>query len=113
MAGNKACIVGKEYRLRAGQPQAQKGCPSNQTSKFILQTFGGELRETINYKATDELLASTDMVGLNAAGEFESANYQGTQYVGKNGDFLFTGQEVKIVQYISEDEVPGIKGFGI
>jgi hypothetical protein len=109
---DESCIKGVDFKLRAGQPQPQRGCPTdNLTKSFILQTFGGEKRVTRTYRATKEIVESNDMIGLNPNAELESASYQGTNYVSKDGDLLLSGQEVELVQYIDETEVPGVAGF--
>jgi hypothetical protein len=107
----KSCIKGFSYKLRAGTAQAQKGCPAGRTTGFIMQTFGGEKRVTRTYKATTEIAESKDMIGLNPEAELESASYQGTQYVSREGDLLLSGQEVELVQYIDETKVPGVANF--
>jgi hypothetical protein len=90
---------------------AQKGCPAGRTTGFIMQTFGGEKRITRTYRATSEIVESNDMIGLNPEAEFESASYQGTQYVSKEGNLLLSGQEVELVQYVDETEIPGVANF--
>jgi hypothetical protein len=108
----RSCTKGVSYKLRCGQPQPQRGCPStNPTREFVLQTFGGERRTVRTYKATNEILESNDMIGLNALAEFESASYQGTNYTNKDGDLLLTGQETELVEYIDESKIPGVKNF--
>jgi hypothetical protein len=107
----ESCVKGVSFKLRAGQPLAQKGCPAGLTTGFIMQTFGGEKRVTRTYKATTEIAESNDMIGLNPNAELESASYQGTQYVSKDGHLLLSGQEVELVQYIDEADVPGVNNF--
>lgn len=108
---DQSCIKGVSFRLRSGQPQPQKGCPAGRTTKFVMQTFGGEKRVTRTYRATIDLAESNDMIGLNPNADLESASYQGTQYVSKDGDLFFSGQEVEVVEYIDEEEVPGVSNF--
>jgi hypothetical protein len=106
----KNCSVGESVKLRAGQPKPVCGCPCVQkpSNQLILQTFGGERRQVLSYKATTELLASKDFVGMNPEGEFDSASYQATQYVSRDGDVFFSGQEHKLPTYVSEDMIPGV-----
>jgi hypothetical protein len=107
----KSCIKGVSHRLRAGQPVVQKGCPSGGTTSYVLQSFGAERRTTHTFRATDSILCSSDFIGLSQSAEYETANYQGTNYVSKDGDILLSGQEVKIVEYISESQMPGVNNF--
>lgn len=107
-----SCVKGIDYRVRAGTPQPQRGCPTgNITTSFIMQTFGGERRTTRTYKATTEIAESQDLIGLNPSAELESASYQGTNYVSKEGDLFLSGQEVELVEYVDETEVPGVANF--
>lgn len=108
----KSCVKGVDFRLRAGQPQPQRGCPTgNLTTGFVLQSFGGERRTTRTYKATTEVIESSDLIGLNPDAQFESATYQGTQYVSKDGELFLSGQEIEMVEYIREEDVPGVSTF--
>jgi len=107
----KSCVKGVSYKLRAGQPLAQKGCPAGLTTGFVMQTFGGEMRTTRTYKATSEIAESNDMVGLNPEGELESASYQGTNYVSAEGELLLSGQETETVRYVDESKIPGVSNF--
>ena len=107
----ESCVKGVSYKLRSGQPQAQKGCPAGLTTGFVMQTFGGEKRTVRNYKATVEIAESNDMIGLNPNAELESASYQGMQYVSKDGDLFLSGQEVELVEYVDETDVPGVANF--
>ena len=107
-----SCTKGIDYKLRAGTPAPQRGCPSlPPTRGFILQTFGGEMKVSNVYYATDTICESNDMIGLRPDAPYESANYQGTIYMSKNGDMLLTGTEVHITQYIQESQVPGVSNF--
>lgn len=124
MADNfKNCTIGESFELSAGQPQPIcTGDPYDTTNcichpgsqiRYVMQTFGGKKRTTINHRATTQLLESNDFIGLNADAEYESASYQGTQYVTKDGEVVFTGREQKRVEYIGESEVPGVSDFVI
>jgi hypothetical protein len=111
MADEISCTKGVSYRLRAGQAQAQKGCPAGLTTGFVMQTFGGEKRVTRVYYNTTQIAESNDMIGLNPEAELESANYQGTNYMSKEGELVLTGQEVEIVEYVREEGIPGVSNF--
>jgi hypothetical protein len=78
---------------------------------YVLQSFGGEIRQTRNYKATSQLLESEDFIGLNPEASFEGAQYNASQYVNSDGEIVFTGQERKIPEFVNEDEIPGVKDF--
>jgi hypothetical protein len=78
---------------------------------YILQSFGGEVRVTRNYRATSQLLESEDFIGLNPEASFETAQYNASQYVDAEGNIVFTGQERKIPTFVDEDEIPGVKDF--
>lgn len=120
----KSCVQGESYRLRSGA--AQPICASNEydtqncicnedqsgpTMKFIKQSFGVEKRVIKNYRATAQLAESNDMIGLNPQGTMESASYQATQYVTKEGEIIFTGQEQMLPEYTTEDQMPGVSDF--
>ena len=113
----ESCIKGISWKLRAGAPMPIcDSCPCTMTKgsiSYVLQSFGGEVRETRNYKATSQLLESEDFIGLNPEALFENAQYNGTVYQDTDGNTLFTGQERGIVTFIDEDEIPGVKDFKI
>lgn len=111
MADEVSCVKGISYKLRSGQPLAQKGCPAGLTTGFVMQTFGGEKRVTRTYSNTTQIVESNDMIGLNPDAELESASYQGTNYMSKGGELVLSGQEVELVQYIDETKVPGVANF--
>ena len=124
MADIKSCIIGESYKLRAGAAQPictvndhdTQNCMCNEDQstvniRFIKQSFGAEKRVVKNYKATTQLAESADMIGLNPQGTMESASYQATQYVTKEGDIIFTGQEQMLPEYITEDNMPGVSNF--
>jgi hypothetical protein len=115
MSELESCVVGVSYKLRAGQPAPVcDACPCSMTKgsiNYVLQSFGGEIRQTRNYKATSQFLESEDFIGLNPEGEWETAQYAGTQYVGSDGEIVFTGQERKVPTFVDEDEIPGVKDF--
>jgi hypothetical protein len=106
-----SCTKGISYKLRSGQPLAQKGCPAGLTTGFVMQTFGGEVRTSRVYTATTEIAESNDMIGLNPDAELESASYQGTNYIDKDSNLILTGQEVELVTYVDETKIPGVKNF--
>jgi hypothetical protein len=107
------CVEGTSWKLRMGQPQLVCGCPCTITpdKTFIIQTFGVEVRTVKNYKATTEILESKDFIGLNPEAEYESASYNGTQYISTGGEVILTGQENKIPEYVDESEMPGVENF--
>jgi len=110
----KSCSEGVGFKLRAGQPILMCGCPCKITPgtvEYVMQVFGAEKNSIINYRATTELLESSDFVGINPDGEYTTANYSASQYTTSEGEIVFTGQEHKIVTYINEDLVPGISNF--
>lgn len=120
----KSCVNGDSYRLRAGTAQAvcttndydtmNCMCNENQSSigiKFIKQSFGAEKRTVKNYRATAQLAESADMIGLNPQGTMESASYQATQYITKDGEVIFTGQEQMLPEYTTEENMPGVQQF--
>lgn len=120
----KSCVEGESYRLRAGTAQAictsndydtmNCMCNENQSNvsiRFVKQSFGVEKRVVRNYRATDQLAESADMIGLNPQGTMESASYQGTQYVTKDGEVIFTGQENLLPEYTTEENMPGVSNF--
>jgi hypothetical protein len=107
----KSCIKGVSYKLRSGQQMAQKGCPAGLTTGFVMQTFGGEKRQKRVYRATSEIVESNDMIGLNPNAEFESASYQGTNYVSIDGELLLSGEEIELVEYVDETEIPGVSSL--
>jgi len=119
-----SCVEGESYRLRAGTPQAictsnphdTENCMCNQDQtgvsiSFVKQSFGAEKRVVKNYRATTQLAESSDMIGLNPTGDLESASYQATQYIDKNGEVIFTGQEQLLPEYITEKNMPGVSNF--
>jgi hypothetical protein len=111
----ESCVVGTSWKLRAGQPTPIcDSCPCSMKKgsiSYILQSFGGEIREVRNYKVTSELLQSEDFIGLNPEADYESAQYTGSQYVDNDGNAVFTGQERKIPTFVDEDQIPGVKDF--
>jgi hypothetical protein len=109
-----SCSVGESWKLRSGQPILMCGCPCTITPgtiSYVMQTFGAELAEVRNYRATTQLLESADFIGINPDGEFETASYNASNYVTSNNEVVFTGQEKKIATYINEDDVPGVEAF--
>jgi|WetSurMetagenome_2_1015567.scaffolds.fasta_scaffold856560_1 hypothetical protein len=115
MANIKSCTEGVSWRLRASQPMPVCGvCQlvyNASQVRYVIQTFGAEQRAVKSYKATTELLESKDFIGLNPEAEFETANYNATQYITIDGEVLFAGQEKKIATYVDESEIPGVADF--
>jgi hypothetical protein len=107
----KVCVISQNITLRAGAPAVSVGCPSEvgDRSSFILQTFGVKKQEVITYKATTELLQSTDFVGMNPNAEFQSASYTATIYTDSDGDVVFQGTENKVPTYGDESELPSLE----
>jgi hypothetical protein len=115
MSDLESCVLGTSYKLRAGAPAPVcNSCPCTMTKgsiNYILQSFGGEIRYTRNYRATSQLLESEDFIGLNPEAEWETAQYNATQYINNDGEVVFTGQERKIPEFVNEDQIPGVVDF--
>jgi hypothetical protein len=108
----QSCVEGKSWKLRASQPMLMCGCLCNlSNTRFVMQTFGGEVQSTKTYKATTDILESNDFIGLNPTAEYETANYNASQYITQDGEVIFTGQERKLSEYINEDDIPGVTDF--
>jgi hypothetical protein len=96
-------VTNKSYKLRAGQPVAQRGCGGGGgNSSFILQTFGAEVREINSYKSVNSFLGSQDFIGASPNGDYEGASYQGTNYVDTSNSVIFTGSETKNPSFVDE-----------
>jgi hypothetical protein len=113
----ESCIKGISWKLRAGSPMPIcDSCPCTMKKgsiRYVLQSFGGEKRDTRTYKATSQLLESEDFIGLNPEAQWESAQYNGTQYIDVDGNIEFSGQERGVPVWISEDEIPGVTDFSL
>jgi len=104
-----------QYSLRAGAPQPISECQlqSNQTNLqiqrtkgFVLQTFKAEKIVTESCEDKEELLCSSDMVGLG--GNYLNANYTAQRFLNPdNGAIVFVSKETLDFEVIEEDEVPG------
>jgi hypothetical protein len=115
MSDFESCVLGTSWKLRAGQPvPICDDCPCSMVRGSItykLQSFGGEIREVRNYKATTSLLESEDFIGLNPEALYENAQYNATQFISSDGEIVFAGQERKLPTYVNEDDIPGVKDF--
>jgi hypothetical protein len=113
---DKSCVKGTDWRLRStGNPTLVCAdntenceCAPGNRSRFVLQSFGLEIRNTKTYFVTKKLPSSTDFIGLNPDGNLESANFQAQIYTTLDGELLWAGQEVETPQYVDEDQMPGI-----
>ena len=92
------------YRLRAAAPQPIKGqCPTGVdpnpgTVGYVLQTFLAEQNTTDSCEDQDQLLCSTDMLGLG--GDFVSASYTAQRFLDDEGELLFVATESREPEYI-------------
>lgn len=74
------------------------------TGIFLLQTFGAEKVTTRAWPSITTLFTSDDMKGLG--GEYESASFQGSNYLTQAGEFSFSGQAQFEPEFIDETEIP-------
>ncbi len=101
------------YRLRASGPQAYSDtCGTSSASDpgavagFILQTFKAETITTDTCDDKDQILCSTDMIGLG--GNYVSASYSAQRFLDPDsGNIVFQATETYDRVIIDEDDVPG------
>ncbi len=102
------------YRLRSSGPQARSdSCSTVPTegeigtiSGFVLQTFKAEEIITDTCGDKDQILCSTDMIGLG--GNYSAASYTAQRFVDPDsGNIVFQASETFDRTIIDEDAVPG------
>lgn len=101
------------YRLRSSGPQARSDtCGTSSASDpgvisgFVLQTFKAESVTTDTCGDKEQLLCSTDMIGLG--GNYVSASYSAQRFLDPDtGNIVFQATETYDRVIIDEDEVPG------
>ena len=101
------------YRLRSSGPQARSDTCSVSTatdpgsiSGFVLQTFKAETIITDTCEDKEQLLCSTDMIGLG--GNYTAASYSAQRFLDPDtGSIIFTASETFDRIIIDEDDVPG------
>lgn len=101
------------YRLRSSGPQAHTDVcatdlasnPGNITG-FIMQTFMAEEIITDTCGDKEQILCSTDMIGLG--GNYTAASYTAQRFVDPDsGNIVFQASETFDRIIIDEDDVPG------
>ena len=107
------------YKLRASAPQPISNCTLSQgqsnlqiqrTVGYVMQTFKAEVVLSEMCEDDDELLCSTDMVGLG--GNFQSANYTAQKFLdSETGGIIFIANKVRDRTFINEDDVPGVSNL--
>lgn len=105
--------VSVSYSLRASQPTPiSDRCETSISSVpggisgFILQTFKAEQAITETCEDKEQILCSTDMVGLG--GNYISASYSAQRFLDpETGGIVFTATEARDSVIIEEDQVPG------
>lgn len=101
------------YRLRSGGPQARSDtCQTSVASQpgnitgFVMQTFMAEEIITDTCEDKDQILCSTDMIGLG--GNYTSASYTAQRFLDPDsGNIVFQATETYDRVIIDEDDVPG------
>lgn len=102
------------YRLRSAGPQARsdtcstvaESADSGTISGYVLQTFKAEKIITDSCEDKEQILCSTDMIGLG--GNYTSASYTAQRFVDPDsGNIVFQAVETFDRIIIEEDEVPG------
>ncbi len=101
------------YRLRSSGPQARSDTCSVSTaidpgsiSGFVLQTFKAESILTDTCEDKEQILCSTDMIGLG--GNYASASYSAQRFLDPDsGNIIFNATETFDRVIVDEDDVPG------
>ncbi len=103
------------YRLRSSGPQARSdtcsaGSPTeadpSAISGFVLQTFLAEEIITDSCGDKEQILCSTDMIGLG--GNYTAASYTAQRFLDPDsGNIVFQASETFDRVIIDEDDVPG------
>jgi hypothetical protein len=106
-------IRSTSYRLRSSGPQARSDTcgtdlvttPGNITG-FVMQTFMAEEIITDSCGDKEQILCSTDMIGLG--GNYSAASYTAQRFVDPDsGNLVFQASETYDRVIIDEDDVPG------
>ena len=102
------------YRLRSAGPQARADSCSTEASAadpgvisgYVLQTFKAEEIITDSCEDKEQILCSTDMIGLG--GNYSAASYTAQRFLDPdNGAIVFQASETFDRIIIDEDDVPG------
>ena len=102
------------YRLRSAGPQARSDSCSTVPSEadagtisgYVLQTFKAEEIITDSCGDKEQILCSTDMIGLG--GNYTSASYTAQRFVDPDsGNIVFQASETYDRIIIDEAQVPG------
>jgi len=101
------------YKLRASGPQARSDfCGTGVSSSpgtitgFVLQTFKAESIITDTCEDKDQILCSTDMLGLG--GNYAAASYTAQKFLDHDTQaIVFQASETYDRIIIDEDDVPG------
>lgn len=101
------------YRLRSSGPQARSDSCSTgiveepgTISGFVLQTFKAEEIITDTCGDKEQILCSTDMIGLG--GNYTAASYTAQRFLDPDsGNIVFQASETYDRIIIDEDDVPG------
>jgi hypothetical protein len=108
-------IRSTSYRLRSSGPQAiSNTCSAGNPNEadpsaidgFVMQTFMAEEIITDTCGDKEQILCSTDMIGLG--GNYTSASYTAQRFVDPtSGNIVFQATETYDRIIIDEDDVPG------
>jgi len=101
------------YRLRSSGPQARSdtcgtglAADPGTISSFVMQTFMAEEIITDSCGDKEQILCSTDMIGLG--GNYTAASYTAQRFVDPDsGNIVFQASETFDRVIIDEDDVPG------
>jgi hypothetical protein len=101
------------YRLRSSGPQARSdtcgtglAIEPGTISSYVLQTFKAESIITDTCGDKEQILCSTDMIGLG--GNYTAASYTAQRFLDPdNGNIVFQASETFDRVIIEEDAVPG------
>jgi len=113
---SESCSLNKSYKLRCSQPvlvcsdnTQQCECAPGRRTTMVISSFGLDIINGRTIQATDNLPLSIDFIGISPDGTLESANFNATQYLTKDGDIVWNGQEIPPTQHELELEMPGIE----
>lgn len=101
------------FRLRSSGPQARSdtcgtglAIEPGAISSFVMQTFKAEKIITDTCEDKEQLLCSTDMIGLG--GNYTAASYTAQRFLDTDsGNIVFQASETFDRIIIDEDDVPG------